>query len=355
MRLGHVRHQPHQQPGQPHRLRPQLPARGRVALVEHEVDDAQHAAQPLRQQVVARHLERDPPLGHLVARPREPPLHRALGGHERARDLRHGQPGHAAQRQRHPRLGRQRGMAAREQHPQLVVVQRGLLEVDLVVVTVVHQLRGVRVDDALVAEPVERLAPRGRGQPRARPVRHAAAVPLDRRGHERVLDDVLRQCEVAVQPARDGRQHRAALVAEGPLERVALTPSRTPSSRGSGPRRTRWRASCASSAIAASRSSTSMIVEENRISLVSAYGPSVTFAARPHGRRGLGLQAGRRDQHALRACSSSMTRARSSSRRRTPACPPPGPRRHGSQREQVLHGHRPPSVLVSMRRRANPA
>ena len=219
--LGLVGHQPHQQPREPDRLRAQLAAGRRVALVEDQVDDAQDAGEPLDQQVVGRHPERDPRVGDLVARPRQAPLHRAVGREERARDLAHRQARDAAQGQRHPRLGRERRMAAGEEQLQLVVVQRGLLEELEVVAHVSHQLGGVRGGDLLVAQAVERLAPRGGRQPGTGAVRRAAAVPLDRRGHERVLDDVLGECEVTVQAARDGRQDRGALVAVGPLERFA--------------------------------------------------------------------------------------------------------------------------------------
>jgi hypothetical protein len=112
-------------------------------------------------------------------------------------------------------------MTAREEHPELVVVQRRALEV--VVEVEAHglgQLGGTGGGDALVAQPVERLAPRRRGQPGARPLRDAAAVPVDRGRDERVLDDVLGQRQVAVQPPHDRSQHRGALVAERPLERA---------------------------------------------------------------------------------------------------------------------------------------
>ena len=91
-----------------------------------------------------------------------------------------------------------------------------------------HQLGGVRGDHALVAQAVERLAPRGRRQPRAGALRRAVAVPLDRRGDERVLDDVLGQREVAVQAARERRQDRGTLVAIRPLERVVAHRSSSP-------------------------------------------------------------------------------------------------------------------------------
>jgi hypothetical protein len=113
------------------------------------------------------------------------------------------------------------GRRSRMEHRQLVVVQGRAVELHFEVVAhVTHQVAGVGDGDALVAQAVERPAPRGDRQPRARPLRHAAAIPLHRRGDERVLDDVLGEREVAVQAARDDREHRGALVAVGPLERA---------------------------------------------------------------------------------------------------------------------------------------
>ena len=113
-------------------------------------------------------------------------------------------------------------MAAGEEHAQLVVgVQRGALEVGFGVVA--HgrgEVGGAGGGDAVMAQAVERPAPRGGGQPGAGAVGHTAAVPLDRRGDERVLHDVLREREIAVQPPADGGQDGGALVAEGALERA---------------------------------------------------------------------------------------------------------------------------------------
>jgi hypothetical protein len=88
---------------------------------------------------------------------------------------------------------------------------------------------GVSNGDAVMAQAIEGPAPRGHRQPRARAVGHAATVPLDRRGDERVLEDVLGEREVAVQAPRDERQHRPALVAVSPLERVGRVGHAAPS------------------------------------------------------------------------------------------------------------------------------
>ena len=108
-------------------------------------------------------------------------------------------------------------MAAGEQHRQLVVLQRGVVVLEL---GAHRHVRRVGGGHPVVAQAVERLAPRRRRQPRAGALGSAAAVPVDRRGDERVLHDVLGQREVAVEPARDGGQHGGALVAVRPLERA---------------------------------------------------------------------------------------------------------------------------------------
>ena len=226
--LGLVGHQPREQAGEPDRLLADVAAHAAVALGVDEIDDAQDAGEPLRQPVVRRHAERDRRLRDLAARADQAALHRRLAREERASDLRDGQARHAAERQRHPRLWGERGMAAHEDHPQLIVVQRGALEVQVGVVA--HGLRqfgGVGVGDARVAQAVQRLAPRGRGEPGARPVRRAAAIPLDRRGHERVLDGVLGERQVAVQAAGDRGEHGGALVAIRPLEGAHCSSSRS--------------------------------------------------------------------------------------------------------------------------------
>jgi len=78
-------------------------------------------------------------------------------------------------------------MAAGEQHPQPVVRQRRDVLVE-------EGRRGRRLgqrrqasgERAVAADAVQRLAPRRRRQPRARAVRYAAAVPVDRRGEHRL-------------------------------------------------------------------------------------------------------------------------------------------------------------------------
>jgi hypothetical protein len=70
-RLGLVGHQGNENVSKPDRLRAQLSpdqgvARGGVvALVEHEIEDAQDAVEPLREEVVGRNAIRDPRVADL--------------------------------------------------------------------------------------------------------------------------------------------------------------------------------------------------------------------------------------------------------------------------------------------------
>ena len=92
-RLGLVRHEDREQLGEADRLVAQVVAHvigsrgGRVALVEHEVEDGEHRPQALREQVVGRDAERDPRRPDLALRTDEALRHRRLGDEEGAGDL----------------------------------------------------------------------------------------------------------------------------------------------------------------------------------------------------------------------------------------------------------------------------
>jgi hypothetical protein len=83
-RLGIVGHQARQQPAEPDRLRAQLAADepvalgGVVALVEDQVDDGEHAAEAVGQDVVGRHAVGDARRGDLALRAHDPLAHRGL-------------------------------------------------------------------------------------------------------------------------------------------------------------------------------------------------------------------------------------------------------------------------------------
>ena len=117
-------------PCQPDRLGAQLAAdqrvarRRRVALVEHEVQDAQDAVEPLGQELGRRDAVGDPGVADLALGPDEALGEGRFRDEERPGDLGRRQAAERAQRQRHPRVHRERRMAAGEDEAQAVVGDR---------------------------------------------------------------------------------------------------------------------------------------------------------------------------------------------------------------------------------------
>ena len=129
VRLGLVRHQPGQRSPEPERLGREVATggRGRIALVEDQVDDREHGRQSVRQQVGGRHAEGDSGGLDLPLGPDEALRHRRLADQERAGDLRGCQSPERPQRQRDLRIGRECGMAAGEEELQPLVREYGRL------------------------------------------------------------------------------------------------------------------------------------------------------------------------------------------------------------------------------------
>ena len=219
--LGLVGHQVGQRAGQPDRLGAQpLPhqvsPRGRgVALAEQQVDHAEHAAEPLRQQVTGRHPVGNAGIADLLLGAHQALGHRRLGHQERPGNLGRGQPGDAAQRQRDPGLQRQRGMAAGEDQPQQVVGDAAVtgLVVPLAERRQLRHLPQFRGLDSRPPQPVEGpVAGRG-GEPCAGAVRDAVARPALKRTGEGVLHALLGQVPVPRHPDQ-GRHDAARLLPE---------------------------------------------------------------------------------------------------------------------------------------------
>ena len=218
--LGLGGHQPAQHAAQPDRLRRQpLPdqvrAGGRrVALVEQQVEHAEHARQAVRQQVRGRHPVGDPGLGDLLLGPDQPLGHGRLAGQERPGDLRRGQAGQRAQRQRDPGLERQRRVAAGEHQPQPVVGDPAVVGLHLERRTRIrlNRQRGDLAElgrpDRPAAQHVDGPVAGRRGQPGPRPPRNAVARPALQGRGERVLGALLGQVPVAGDP--DERGHDPA-------------------------------------------------------------------------------------------------------------------------------------------------
>ena len=134
-----------------------------------------------------------------------------------ARDLRGGQPADRAQRQRDLNLGGEGRMAAGEDQPQHVVVERGVS---------LASSRGCRVEQQLVrqlcllaakrdlpADAVDRLVAADIDQPGPRIGRRIGGRPALQRHRERILQRVLGEIEIADE-ADQRRQRPARLVAE---------------------------------------------------------------------------------------------------------------------------------------------
>ena len=144
----------------------------------------------------------------------EPLLHRRLGGQERAGDLGRLQAAQGPQRQRDPRLRRERRMAAGEDQPQPIV--RDGAVVDLVLLARGHErleLAHLVLERPGAPDPVDGLVPRRGRDPGARVARQPTLRPDLERDQERILDGFLGEVEVA-EDADERRDRPSRLLAE---------------------------------------------------------------------------------------------------------------------------------------------
>jgi len=198
--------------------------RGRVAFVEHQIDDVQHGLEALGQLGRRGHLIRNAGVADLSLGTHDP-LRDGRGRREEgARDLFGGEAAHLAQREGHARVGRQGRMTAREDQSQAIVVHRG-------VVVAVHggrlrcalQFVGERRERRLVARPapygVDGPEAAGRDEPRSRIGGHTLARPLLHGGGKGVVHGLLGAFEVAEQPDERG-EHAAGVRAVDGLDRL---------------------------------------------------------------------------------------------------------------------------------------
>ena len=245
--LGLVGHQPGQQPGQADGLGAQVGAdevvagRGRVSLVEDQIDHGQHERQPVGQLRVARHAVGDAGRADLPLGPDQALGDGRLGHEEGPGDLGGLEPGDEPQRQRKLGLGGEGRMAAGEDQPQAVIVHRSHLG---------HLGVGVQQGRLCLAARAGRLAPQavqglvaGRGDdPAARVGRHARGGPALRGHGEGLLDRVLGDVDVAEDAGQGGHGAPRALPV-GALDggriraRQSPTPRRSPGTAGPPPAR----------------------------------------------------------------------------------------------------------------------
>ena len=196
-------------------------SRGRfVALIEDEIDHPQDRVEALWQQVVRRDAVGDPGVADLALRPNEPLRERRLGQEESPSDFGRREAAERSQRQRHLRLHCQRRVAARENEAKPIVGDgTHLLRPSFRAGALGLQLGQLREEGLLFGEPlgpsnaIDGLVPRGRRDPGARVVGHAAQRPLLKGDDERFLDGLFSQVEVA-EDADERRDRPPRLVAE---------------------------------------------------------------------------------------------------------------------------------------------
>jgi hypothetical protein len=213
--------------------RQRVAARREVALVEHEVQRREHHGDPVTERVGPWDRDRDRRLTDLALRTREPLRHGRLGFEERPGDLSRGEPAERPKRQRHLRLARERGVAAREHQREPVVgvvVHRVTLRhrpsrsPDRREIADIPPRLGLE-DGELVGVPaispqtIDRAVASRRRDPRTGVVRRAAGRPLLERNGERLLHGFLGQVDVADR-ARDGRDRPPGLAPEHAVDDV---------------------------------------------------------------------------------------------------------------------------------------
>ncbi len=145
-------------------------------------------------------------------------------GQERARDFLGGQAADFTQRQGHLGVGLQRRVAAGEDQPEPVVLERLLADPFDRGGRLAFQPGGQRRERRVEARPppqrVDGPEPSGRHQPRPRAGRHAVARPLFDGRREGVVERLLGAVEVAKQ-ADQGGEHPARFA---PVDRVDDAP-----------------------------------------------------------------------------------------------------------------------------------
>ena len=211
-RLRLVGHEQDEHLREPDRLLAEIGARRRpVALVEDQVQDREHRAEALRQQVIGRDAERNPRGADLPLGAHEALGHRRLRDEEGARDLLGAEPTQRAESQRHLRLGRERRMAAREDQAQ-PLVGNGVCLLRLRGLEGREQL-GLARERPLPPDPVDRPVSCRRQQPCPGVRRGAVAGPALQGRSEGLLHRVLGELHVAERAGED-RERAPPLLAE---------------------------------------------------------------------------------------------------------------------------------------------
>jgi hypothetical protein len=232
MHLGLIGHQLGQRPSESQGFGGELApgGRDRVPLVEDQVHDRDHGAQPLRQQMVGWHPERDPGGLDLALGPDQPLGHRRLSDQEGVRDLSGAQAAERPQGEGDLSVGGERRMAAGEDELESLIGDDGLVH------RVLHRL-GHREQarllhqSAIAANPVDGAVARGAHQPGDGVLGRSVARPALGGDRERLLHGLLGEVEVA-EEADQCSEDLSAVLAEGlfedgyhpPIGRTSIAP-----------------------------------------------------------------------------------------------------------------------------------
>ena len=192
-----------------------LAGRGEVALVEDQVEDAEHLAQARRQLGGIGHAVGDAGVADLPLGADEALRDRRLGHQEGAGHGRRLDPADRPQRERDLRLAAQRRMAAGEQQRQAIIGLHRSTGLDAGVECggLAGQLLHPLAIAGLAAQPIDGLASRGGHQPGARVARDAVDGPVLEGAHGGVLHELLGEVPVA-EDAHERSGQAPALVAQ---------------------------------------------------------------------------------------------------------------------------------------------
>ena len=220
-----VGHQLHEQPAEADGLLGELGSRrAGVPLREDQVDHGEHAVEPLGKVRRLGDPVGDAGVGDPLLGAQQPLAHRRLADQEHPGHLLGRQPRDDLERERDPRLHRQRWMAAGEDEPEPVVgdgtvVHCGLLHL-LVQLLLDTQLGELGAFGAGPPDHVERAALRGGREPGRRVAGNAVARPGQQRALGGVGDSVLGEVPVAGR-ADQRRDDAEALSGHRGRERLA--------------------------------------------------------------------------------------------------------------------------------------
>ncbi len=182
--------------------------RSRIALVEDQIDHAEHGIEARREIGCGRHDIGNSRLADLRLGANDALGEGADAGKEGAGDFLGGQAAYLAKGERGLRIRRQGGVAAGEDEPQPVIGDALVFDHRLLggfALEMNGEIVPRGVEAGAAAEPVDRLEAAGRHQPCPRIFRHAIARPLRRGGGKGVMQRLFGTVEVTEETDQRGK------------------------------------------------------------------------------------------------------------------------------------------------------